>query len=92
MIYIFSVKLVQVLNLKSNFSPYRIILNLFDLEMVRQSAKVAKRLGHSVRNHAAKRQQIEEDVKLMVDACPNVHKLNLVLHHKLPVLGMIKIV
>ena len=55
-------------------------------EMVRQSAKVAKRLGHSVRNHAAKRQQIEEDVRLMVDACPNVHKLNLVLHHKLPVL------
>ena len=54
--------------------------------MVRQSAKVAKRLGHSVRNHAAKRQQIEEDVNLMVDACPNVHKLNLVLHHKLPVL------
>ena len=59
----------------------------FLLEMVRQSAKVAKRLGHSVRNHAAKRQQIEEDVNLMVDACPNVHKLNLVLHHKLSVLG-----
>ena len=55
--------------------------------MVRQSAKVAKRLGHSVRNHAAKRQQIEEDVNLMVDACPNIHKLNLVLHHKLPVVG-----
>ena len=63
------------------------ITRLFLLEMVRQSAKVAKRLGHSVRNHAAKRQQIEEDVNLMVDACPNVHKLNLVLHHKLSVLG-----
>jgi len=55
-------------------------------EMVRQSSRVAKRLSHSVRNHAAKKKQITDDVNLMVDACPNVHKLNMVLHHKLRVI------
>lgn len=55
-------------------------------EMVKQSARVAKRMTHSVRNHAPKRRQIKEDVQLMTQACPNVRKLNLVLHHKMAVL------
>ena len=55
-------------------------------EMVRQSSRVAKRLSHSVRNHAAKKKQIHDDINLMVDACPNVFKLNMVLHHKLRVI------
>merc|ERR1719167_2156487 len=55
-------------------------------EMVRQSSRVARRLSHSVRNHASKKQQIQDDVNLMVDACPNVRKLNMNLHHKLKVI------
>ena len=53
--------------------------------MVRQSGRVAKRLSYSVRNHDSKKQQLTDDVDLMVDACPNVRKLNMVLHHKLKV-------
>ena len=55
-------------------------------EMVKQSARVAKRISHSIRHHAQKQKQIIEDVKLMTSACPNVKKLNLVLHYKMAVI------
>ena len=54
-------------------------------EMVRQSSRVAKRLSNSVRNHDSKKQQLTDDINLMVDACPNVRKLNMVIHHKFKV-------
>ena len=55
-------------------------------EMVKQSARVAKRISHSIRHHAQKQKQIIEDVKLMTSTCPNVKKLNLVLHYKMAVI------
>jgi hypothetical protein len=54
--------------------------------MVKQSARVAKRISHSIRHHAQKQKQIIEDVKLMTSTCPNVKKLNLVLHYKMAVI------
>ena len=51
-------------------------------EMVRMSHKVAKRLSSSNRNHATKRRQIADDCRLIRSACPNLRKLNVVLHHK----------
>jgi hypothetical protein len=54
--------------------------------MVKQSARVAKRLSHSIRYHGPKRRQIADDVLLMTQSCPNVKKLNLVLHYKMTVL------
>ena len=59
---------------------------IFRKEMVKQSARVAKRISHSIRHHAQKQKQIIEDVKLMTSTCPNVKKLNLVLHYKMPVI------
>ena len=56
-------------------------------EMVKQSARVAKRISHSVRYHSQKQRQIAEDVALMTSACPNVKKLNLVLHYKMNILN-----
>ena len=44
--------------------------------------KVAKRLSNSARNHATKRRQIADDCRLIRSACPNLRKLNVVLHHK----------
>ena len=55
-------------------------------EMVKQSARVAKRISHSIRHHAQKLKQIVEDVKLMTSTCPNVKKLNFVLHYKMAVI------
>ena len=55
-------------------------------EMVKQSARVAKRISHSIRHHAQKQKQIIEDIKLMTSSCPNVKKLNLVLHYKMAVI------
>lgn len=55
-------------------------------EMVRYSNKSAKRIGHKARLHASKRKQIQEDVELMVTSCPNLRKVNLVVHYKIPVL------
>ena len=55
-------------------------------EMVKQSARVAKRISHSIRHHGQKQKQICEDVKLMTSTCPNVKKLNFVLHYKMAVI------
>ena len=55
-------------------------------EMVKQSARVAKRISHSIRHHVQKQRQITDDVELMTNTCPNVKKLNLVLHYKMAVL------
>jgi len=55
-------------------------------EMVRYSNKSAKRIGHKARLHASKRKQIQDDVELMVTSCPNLRKVNLVVHYKIPVL------
>ncbi len=55
-------------------------------EMIRISGKVAKKLPYSIRQHISKRKQITEDVKLMTESCPNVRKLNLVLHYKMAVM------
>ena len=44
--------------------------------------KVAKRISNSNRNHATKRQQIADDCRLIRSACPNLRKLNVVLHRK----------
>ena len=54
--------------------------------MVRQSSRVAKRLSCAPRNHDSKKQQLIDDINLMVDTCPNVRKLNMVIHHKLKVI------
>ena len=54
--------------------------------MVKQSARVAKRISHSIRHHVQKQRQITDDVELMTNTCPNVKKLNLVLHYKMAVL------
>lgn len=55
-------------------------------EMVRYSNKSAKRIGHKARLHASKRKQIHDDIELMVTSCPNLRKVNLVVHYKVPVL------
>ena len=56
-------------------------------EMVRYLAsKSMRRSGHRQRRHSSKRRQIKEDMKLMVNTCPELRKLNLVVHHKVPVL------
>ena len=56
-------------------------------EMVRYSAsKSTRRSGHRQRRHSSKRRQIKDDMKLMVSTCPELRKLNLVVHHKVPVL------
>merc|ERR1719209_270559 len=55
-------------------------------EMVRYSSKSARRCGHKQRLHSSKRRQIEEDIGLMVDTCPQLRKVNLVVHYKVPVL------
>ena len=55
-------------------------------EMVRQSSRVAKRISFAPRNHDSKKQQLMDDINLMVDTCPNVRRLNMVLHHKLKVI------
>lgn len=51
-------------------------------EMVRFSGKVATRINNSARNHLQKRSQIEKDMKLLAETCPNVRKINLVMHYK----------
>ena len=57
--------------------------------MVRHSSKVSRRLAASTsRNHAARARQIRDDMRTVSDACPNVSKLNLVIHYKMNVLGI----
>jgi len=51
-------------------------------EMVRYSTKSATKTGHKQRKHAAKRRQIHDDIELMTSACPNLRKVNLVVHYK----------
>jgi len=51
-------------------------------EMVRYSNKSAKRVGHKARLHESKRRQIRDDMELMVSTCPNLRKMNLVVHYK----------
>lgn len=48
--------------------------------------QVTRRISNSSRNHTQKRQQILEDVKLMQSSCPNLQKLNMVMHYKQAVL------
>ena len=55
-------------------------------EMVRYSSKSARRCGHKQRLHSSKRRQIQEDIELMVSTCPELRKVNLVVHYKVPVL------
>ena len=55
-------------------------------EMVRYSNKSAKRIGHKARLHQSKRTQIRDDVELMVSSCPNLRKVNLVVHYKTSVI------
>jgi len=43
-------------------------------------------LSCAPRNHDSKKQQLIDDINLMVDTCPNVRKLNMVIHHKLKVI------
>ena len=54
--------------------------------MVRYSSKSARRCGHKQRLHSSKRRQIQEDIELMVSTCPELRKVNLVVHYKVPVL------
>merc|ERR1719264_2470838 len=56
-------------------------------EMVRYSSKSARRCGHKQRLHSSKRRQIQEDIELMVTPCPELRKVNLVVHYKVPVLA-----
>jgi len=51
-------------------------------EMLRYSNRSAKRVGHKARCHQSKRKQICDDVELMVTTCPNLRKMNLVVHYK----------
>jgi len=51
-------------------------------EMVRYSTKSATKTGHKQRLHASKRRQIRDDIELMSSACPNLRKVNLVVHYK----------
>ena len=56
-------------------------------EMVRYSAsKSTRRCGHKQRRYSCKRRQIQDDMELMVNTCPELRKLNLVVHHKVSVL------
>merc|ERR1719430_484104 len=55
-------------------------------EMVRYSSKSAQRCGHKQRLHSSKRRQIQDDIELMVTTCPELRKVNLVVHYKVPVL------
>eukprot|EP00088_Acartia_fossae_P045155 TRINITY_DN4838_c0_g2_i2.p1 TRINITY_DN4838_c0_g2~~TRINITY_DN4838_c0_g2_i2.p1 ORF type:complete len:1164 (-),score=256.22 TRINITY_DN4838_c0_g2_i2:454-3480(-) len=55
-------------------------------EMVKYSNRSATKLGHKSRNHEAKRSQIMEDIDLMSSTCPNLRKVNLVIHYKLPMM------
>lgn len=51
-------------------------------EMVRYSNKSATRVGHKQKLHSSKRRQIREDIDLMVTSCPNLRKVNIVVHYK----------
>jgi len=55
-------------------------------EMVRYSNKSAKRVGHRSRLYHSKRRQINEDIELMVSSCPNLKKVNLVVHYKISIM------
>ena len=56
-------------------------------ELVRYSAsKSTRRCGHKQRRYACKRRQIQDDMELMANTCPELRKLNLVVHHTIPVL------
>ena len=41
---------------------------------------------HFFRHNGQKQKQIAQDVALMTSTCPNVKKLNLMLHHKMIVM------
>jgi len=55
-------------------------------EMLRYSNKSAKKIGHKARLHQSKRTQIRDDIDLMVSSCPNLRKVNLVVHYKTSVI------
>merc|ERR1719370_944718 len=55
-------------------------------EMLRYSNKSAKKIGHKARLHQSKRTQIRDDIELMVSSCPNLRKVNLVVHYKTSVI------
>merc|ERR1719481_2384626 len=57
-----------------------------EFKNVRYSSKSAKRCGHKQRLHSSKRLQIQEDIELMATTCPNLRKVNLVVHYKIPML------
>ena len=54
--------------------------------MLRYSNKSAKKIGHKARLHQSKRTQIRDDIDLMVSSCPNLRKVNLVVHYKTSVI------
>ena len=54
--------------------------------MVRYSNKSAKRVGHRSRMYQSKRRQINKDIELMVSSCPNLKKVNLVVHYKISIM------
>lgn len=56
-------------------------------EMLRFSGRVANRVNPSSRNHAQKIRQLQTDMNLVQRVCPNIRKLNLVVHFKVPVLS-----
>eukprot|EP00094_Tigriopus_californicus_P010814 TCALIF_10431-PA protein Name:"Protein of unknown function" AED:0.01 eAED:0.01 QI:0/0.5/0.33/0.66/0.5/0.33/3/50/1148 len=56
-------------------------------EMLRFSGRVANRVNPSSRNHAQKIRQLQTDMNLVQRVCPNIRKLNLVVHFKVAVLS-----
>lgn len=58
-------------------------------EMVKYSNRSATKLGHKSRNQSAKRNQIMEDIELMATTCPNLRKVNLVIHYKIQIMDII---
>ena len=56
---------------------------------MRYSNKSAKRVGHKARLHESKRRQIRDDMELMVSTCPNLRKMNLVVHYKTTVVEVL---
>eukprot|EP00095_Tigriopus_kingsejongensis_P004785 maker-scaffold77_size404793-snap-gene-3.29 protein:Tk04785 transcript:maker-scaffold77_size404793-snap-gene-3.29-mRNA-1 annotation:"hypothetical protein" len=56
-------------------------------EMLRFSSRVAQRVNPSSRHHTQKLKQVQADMNLIQQVCPNVRKLNLVIHFKISVFG-----
>jgi len=58
-------------------------------EMAKYSNRSATKVGHKSRYQSAKRNQIMDDIDLMVNACPNLKKVNLVIHYTFPMMDNI---